>query len=246
MNNKQKIKYIIDWIKTYASSITKSPKSLIVGVSGGIDSALTSMLCAMSGLELILIKIPIKSKDISLSREHCDYLTNNFANVKSYEIDLTSTFEKFQSSCADIGFINDLGLANSKARIRMTLLYQAAATFSGLVVGTGNKVEDFGVGFYTKYGDGGVDISPIADLTKTEVRDLAKELNISKSIIQAAPTDGLWDDARTDEDQLGLSYEQLEDAMDNKNSLYKEKYLEIRKKNNHKMKPIPICIINKK
>ena len=246
MNNKQKIRYIINWIKTYALNTAKPTKSLIVGVSGGIDSALTSTLCAMSGLESILIRIPIKSKDISLSREHCEYLIDNFDNVKSYEIDLTTTFEKFQSSCADIGFINDFGFANSKARIRMTLLYQAAATFSGLVVGTGNKVEDFGVGFYTKYGDGGVDISPIADLTKTEVRDLAKELNILKSIIKAAPTDGLWDDDRTDEDQLGLSYEQLEDAMINKDSIYNEQYLEIRKKNQHKMKPIPVCIINKK
>ena len=243
MDNKQKIKYIIDWIKTYALSITKSPKSLIVGVSGGIDSALTSTLCAMSGLESILIRIPIKSKDISLSREHCDYLTDNFDNVKSYEIDLTSTFEKFESSCADIGFINDLGFANSKARIRMTLLYQAAATFSGLVVGTGNKVEDFGVGFYTKYGDGGVDILPIANCTKTEVWDLGKELGILDEIITAQPTDGLWDDGRTDVGQLGLTYQELEEAMTNPDSPNRSKYLEKRKLNLHKMGAIPVCKI---
>ncbi len=243
MDNKKVINYIVNWISDYANNQTPSIKSLVIGVSGGIDSALTSMLCAMTGIKTILVKIPLHTKDITLSRDHCLDLQKKFKNIDTYEISLSETFDKFKEICLEHNHNNELGFANSKSRLRMLLLYQIAQSSSGIVVGTGNKVEDFGVGFFTKYGDGGVDISPIADLTKSEVRVLAEELGVMESIIKAAPTDGLWDDNRTDEDQLGLSYEQLEDAMINKNSIYRSKYLEIRNKNIHKMNPVPVCKI---
>ena len=246
MNNSKVILYIVKWIKDYAVSADYNIKSLVVGVSGGIDSALTSTLCAMTGIQTIAIKIPLKTKNLSLSKLHCDFLLSKHDNVKVCKVDLSDTFDKFHETCVASEFSNDLGFANSKSRLRMMLLYQAAASFSGIVVGTGNKVEDFGVGFFTKYGDGGVDISPIADLTKSEVRSLSKELNISNDILRAPPTDGLWDDGRTDEQQLGLTYEELEEAMSNKNSVHREKYLSIRRKNIHKMKIIPVCIIKDK
>ena len=246
MNNSKVILHIVTWIKDYAESSDYNIKSLVVGVSGGIDSALTSTLCAMTGIQTIAIKIPLKTKNLSLSKLHCDFLLSKYNNVKVCEVDLSNTFDKFHETCVASKFSNDLGFANSKSRLRMMLLYQAAASFSGIVVGTGNKVEDFGVGFFTKYGDGGVDISPIADLTKSEVRSLSKELDISNDILRAPPTDGLWDDDRTDEQQLGLTYEELEEAMSNKNSVYREKYLSIRRKNIHKMKTIPVCIIKDK
>ena len=246
MNNSKVILYIVKWIKDYAISPDYNIKSLVVGVSGGIDSALTSTLCAMTGIETIVIKIPLKTKNLSLSNLHCDFLLSKHDNVKVCEVDLSNTFDKFYETCIASGFANDLGFANSKSRLRMILLYQAAASFSGIVVGTGNKIEDFGVGFFTKYGDGGVDISPIADLTKSEVRSLSKELNISNDILKAPPTDGLWDDDRTDEQQLGLTYEELEEAMSNQDSVNREKYLAIRRENIHKMKTIPVCIIKDK
>ena len=246
MNNNKVILHIVKWIKDYVKSSDYNIKSLVVGVSGGIDSALTSTLCAMTGIETIVIKIPLKTKDYSLSKIHCDFLSSKYNNIKVCEVDLSDTFDKFHEICLASDFANDLGFANSKSRLRMMLLYQAAASFSGIVVGTGNKVEDFGVGFFTKYGDGGVDISPIADLTKSEVRFLSRELDISSDILRAPPTDGLWDDGRTDEQQLGLTYEELEEAMLNQNSIHREKYLNIRRKNMHKMKKIPVCIIKDK
>ena len=245
MNNKKVIDYIVHWIKAYAESESSNIKSLVIGVSGGIDSALTSTLCAMTNIKTILVKMPLNSNDISLSREHCKTLQEKYKNVEVYEIDLSSTFQQFKIACEN-NYDDQLGFANSKSRLRMTLLYQIAQSSSGIVIGTGNKVEDFGVGFFTKYGDGGVDISPIADLNKSEVRELARELKINNSIVTADPTDGLWDDGRTDEDQLGLTYEQLEDAMTNINSDYRKKYMDIRKNNLHKMKPIPVCNINDK
>ena len=243
MNNKKVVKYIVDWVNDYAKNQASNIESLVVGVSGGIDSALVSTICAMTKIKTILVKIPVHSKDISLSKNHCSELQKRHDNVEVYEIDLSETFDKFKETCSKYNYKEELAFANSKSRLRMLLLYQIAQSTSGIVVGTGNKVEDFGVGFYTKYGDGGVDISPIADLTKSEVRSLAKELNISDVIIQAQPTDGLWDDNRTDEDQLGLSYEQLEDAMANPKSIHRDKYLDIRNKNLHKMQPIPVCNI---
>ena len=179
----------------------------------------------------------------NLSLKHQEWLKNKFKNVEGHTIQLDNVFKSFKTSLSN--FKNDHGLANSRARLRMATLYQVAASNNGIVVGTGNKVEDFGVGFYTKYGDGGVDISPIADCNKSEVWELGKELNILKEIIEAHPTDGLWDDGRTDEGQLGLSYKELEEAMENENSKNREKYLKIRKLNLHKMESIPVCKIPK-
>ena len=243
MNSKDKINYIIDWIKNYTKSIKSQPVSLIIGVSGGVDSALTSTLCAHTGLKTIAISMPIKqnSSQHDLSLRHLDYLKNNFDNVDCKIIELDNVFKIFESTMKD--FNSDLAFANSRSRLRMVTLYQVAQSNNGIVVGTGNKVEDFGVGFYTKYGDGGVDISPIADCNKTEVWELGKELGILEEIINAAPTDGLWDDGRTDEGQLGLSYKELEEAMNNENSVNREKYNSIRNANLHKMEPIPVCKI---
>ena len=220
-------------------------KSLVIGISGGIDSSVTSTLCAMTGIKTIVLTMPIKQikSQHDLSLKHEKWLKNKFKNVESYTIELDEVFKSFQLKLSD--FESEHGLANSRARIRMTTLYQVAAANNGIVVGTGNKVEDFGVGFYTKYGDGGVDISPIADCTKTEVWELGKELGILEEIIQAQPTDGLWDDGRTDVGQLGLTYQELEDAMINSNSPHRSKYLEKRKLNLHKMEPIPVCKIPK-
>tara|TARA_Y100000741_G_scaffold356522_1_gene333279 strand:- start:90 stop:830 length:741 start_codon:yes stop_codon:yes gene_type:complete len=241
MNSKDKIDFIVNWINNYTKSIRKQPVSLIIGVSGGVDSALTSTLCALTGLKTIAISMPIKqnSSQHDLSLRHLDYLKNNFNNVNTKIIDLDSIFKTFENTMK--GFDSELAFANSRSRLRMVTLYQVAQSNNGIVVGTGNKVEDFGVGFYTKYGDGGVDISPIADCTKSEVWELAREIGIIKDIIDAAPTDGLWDDSRNDENQLGLTYKQLEEAMENNKSKYYKKYEEIRQPNLHKMKPIPVC-----
>ena len=245
MNNKKVILYIIDWIKDYVNSSDYNIKSLIVGVSGGIDSALTSTLCAMTGINTIVINIPLKTKDSSLSSMHCNFLLSKYSNVQSYEVDLSSTFDKFYDTCITSGFENDLGFANSKSRLRMMLLYQAASKFKGIVIGTGNKVEDFGVGFFTKYGDGGVDISPIADCMKSEVWDMGRELEINQAIIDAEPTDGLWDDARVDADQLGMTYAELEDAMLGKGSKQLiDRFMTLKYLNSHKMIPIPVCYMN--
>ena len=217
--------------------------SLVIGISGGIDSSVSSTLCALTGMKTIVLSMPIKQKSTQhdLSLKHQEWLKKNFSNVEGYTIELDTLFSSFKTSLSK--FDNEHGMANSRARLRMTTLYQVAAANQGIVVGTGNKVEDFGVGFYTKYGDGGVDISPIADCNKSEVWELGKELKILKEIINAPPTDGLWDDGRTDEGQLGLSYEELEEAMDNESSKNRDKYLKIRKANLHKMDPIPVCKI---
>ena len=182
-----------------------------------------------------------KSQQHDLSLKHQEWLISKFKNVEAHTINLDELFSTFSSSLSK--FDNEHGMANSRALLRMTTLYQVAAANKGIVVGTGNKVEDFGVGFYTKYGDGGVDISPIADCNKTEVWEIGKELGILKEIIEAAPTDGLWDDGRTDEGQLGLKYHELEEAMNNPNSSNRAKYETIRKQNLHKMEPIPVCKI---
>jgi len=245
MEVSKKIVFIKNWILNYVNSMPKKAESLVIGISGGVDSSVTSTLCAMTGLKTIVLTMPIKqiSSQHDLSLKHKDWLKEKFENVESHIIKLDEVFDSFKSSLSN--FDNEHGMANSRARIRMTTLYQVAAANRGIVVGTGNKVEDFGVGFYTKYGDGGVDISPIADCAKTEVWELGKELNILKEIIETPPTDGLWDDGRTDEGQLGLSYKELEEAMKNENSKNREKYLKIRKVNLHKMESIPVCKIPK-
>jgi NAD+ synthase len=245
MEVSKKIVFIKDWILNYINSMPKQATSLVIGISGGIDSSVASTLCAMTGTKTIVLTMPIKqiSSQHNLSLKHEKWLKNKFKNIESRTIELDEVFKSFQSKLS--GFDSEHGLANSRARIRMTTLYQVAAANNGIVVGTGNKVEDFGVGFYTKYGDGGVDISPIADCTKTEVWELGKELGILEEIIQAQPTDGLWDDGRTDVSQLGLTYQELEEAMNNSNSPHRSKYLEQRKLNLHKMQPIPVCKIPK-
>ena len=241
MKSEDRVEFIIEWIKNYCKLIKFQPVSLVVGISGGIDSAVTSTLCAKTGLKTIAVSMPIKqNKDQhNLSIDDLNWLKKNFDNVISKFINLDETFNIFFNTIKE--FNSELAFANSRSRLRMITLYQVAQSSNGLVVGTGNKVEDFGVGFYTKYGDGGVDISPIADCTKTQVWEIGKTLSIIENIINAKPTDGLWDDSRNDEKQLGLSYKQIEDAMINPLSENYNKYLEIRKKNLHKMKPIPVC-----
>ena len=243
MNTSEKVKFISNWIKSYVDQMPSKAKSLVVGISGGIDSSVSSTLSAMTGLKTIVLSMPIKQKENQhdLSLKHQAWLVKNFKNVEAHTISLDNLFESFSSTLGK--FNNEHGFANSRARLRMATLYQVAAANKGIVVGTGNKVEDFGVGFYTKYGDGGVDISPIADCNKTEVWELGKELGILKEIIDAPPTDGLWDDGRTDEGQLGFKYEDLEDAMVNPDSPHKIEYEKIRKQNLHKMEPIPVCKI---
>jgi len=243
MNTSDKVNFISNWIKDYVNNMPIKAQSLIIGISGGIDSSVSSTLSAMTGLKTIVLSMPIKQKSQQhdLSLKHKEWLVNKFKNVEAYTLNLDELFSAFSSSLSK--FDNEHGMANSRARLRMTTLYQVAAANKGIVVGTGNKVEDFGVGFYTKYGDGGVDISPIADCNKTEVWEIGKELGILKEIIEAAPTDGLWDDGRNDEGQLGLKYQELEEAMNNPNSLNRAKYEIIRKQNLHKMEPIPVCKI---
>jgi len=245
MEVSKKIVFIKDWILNYVNSMPKKAESLVIGISGGIDSSVSSTLCAMTGMKTIILTMPIKQKlnQHNLSLKHQEWLKDKFNNVEGYTISLDELFNSFKSSLSK--FDNDYGMANSRSRLRMTTLYQVASANNGIVVGTGNKIEDFGVGFYTKYGDGGVDISPIGDCNKSEVWELGKELNILKDIIEAPPTDGLWDDGRTDEGQLGLSYKELEDAMNNENSVNRDKYLKIRKANLHKMETIPVCKIPK-
>ena len=243
MNPSEKTKYISNWIKNYVDQMPNKAESLVIGISGGIDSSVSSTLSAMTGIKTIVLTMPIRQKDNQhdLSLKHQEWLVKNFKNVEAHTISLDKLFETFSSTLSK--FDNEHGYANSRARLRMTTLYQVAAANKGIVVGTGNKVEDFGVGFYTKYGDGGVDISPIADCNKTEVWELGKELGILNEIINAPPTDGLWDDGRTDEGQLGFNYEDLEDAMINPNSPHRQEYEKIRKQNLHKMEPIPVCKI---
>jgi NAD+ synthase len=249
---------IVKWIEDYVSN-NNGITSLVVGVSGGIDSALTSTLCAETGLPTFIVSMPIHQNRDQLARahKHMYWLTCKYPNVQTVEKDLTLLFESFKRLFDEK---NELALANSRARLRMTTLYQIAQTNNGIVVGTGNKIEDFGVGFFTKYGDGGVDISPIADLMKSEVRELSKDLGVTEEIVNAPPTDGLWGDDRTDEDQLGATYKELEWAMNYINSRdYKgtvnltnreeevlKIYKENNKKNNHKMNPIPVYYQPKK
>ena len=243
MKVSEKVKYISNWIKNYVDQMPIKAGSLVIGISGGIDSSVSSTLSAMTGLKTIVLTMPIKQKENQhdLSLKHQEWLVKNFKNVEAHTISLDNLFETFSSTLNK--FDNEHGYANSRARLRMTTLYQVAAANKGIVVGTGNKVEDFGVGFYTKYGDGGVDISPIADCNKTEVWELGKELGILKEIIDAPPTDGLWDDGRTDEGQLGFNYTELEEAMINPDSPHRAEYEKIRKQNLHKMDPIPVCKI---
>tara|TARA_Y100001970_G_scaffold253215_1_gene327741 strand:- start:8738 stop:9478 length:741 start_codon:yes stop_codon:yes gene_type:complete len=244
MEVKKRAEIITKWIDDYCSKSSFNPKSLVIGISGGIDSSVVSTLCAKTGRKTIVLTMPIKQiksqHDLSLS--HAKWLKDKYINVEHHLIEMDKIFETFSNVLNN--FNNEHGYANSRARLRMATLYQVAAANLGLVVGTGNKVEDFGVGFYTKYGDGGVDISPIADCTKTQVWELGKYLGVSEKIINSEPTDGLWNDGRNDVQQLGMTYEQLEKAMVNKNDQNYKKYLEIRKKNLHKMNPIPVCTFN--
>ncbi len=230
---------ITSWIKNYSAE--NKIETLVVGISGGIDSSVVSTLCALTNLEVYAVSMPINQikSQHDLSLDHGNWLTKNYKNVHHLTIDLSSLYNHFHKSLSS--FESDHAFANSKSRLRMVTLHHISGSSKGIVVGTGNKVEDFGVGFYTKYGDGGVDISPIADLMKSEVWELGKKLNILQSIIDAPPTDGLWEDGRTDKDQLGgLTYEQLEEAMLDSSSKFYNQYNKIRTPNLHKMKPIPI------
>jgi NAD+ synthase len=255
VNPKSIESHIVNWLIDYSKK--SGLNGFVVGVSGGIDSAVTSTLCAKTGLNTIVLNMPIhqNSNQFNRSNEHINWITNNFENVKSHEINLTDVYDSFSNALPKDNQ-DELSMANLRSRIRMSNLYVFASNKKYLVAGTGNKVEDFGVGFYTKYGDGGVDISPIADLLKSEVFKIANHLGIVSSIQKAKPTDGLWDDDRSDEDQLGATYDELEWAMnylevnsqDNLSERQK-KVLEIysgyHQTNLHKMNPIPVCEIPK-
>lgn len=242
------INNIVRWIKDYSDDNNLSP--LVVGISGGIDSALVSTLCAMTGIDTLVVSLPIHQKEDQLlrARNHAKWLSDKYPNIKFIERDLSVLFENFKSMFST-DEINGLSLANSRSRLRMVTLYQLAGAKGGMVIGTGNKIEDFGVGFFTKYGDGGVDISPIGDLSKTQVRNLSKELGIIEEIISADPTDGLWEEDRTDEQQLGATYEELEWAMEfsgdvldlneRQRTVY-EIYKRFNSINRHKMTEIPV------
>jgi NAD+ synthase len=241
MEVEKRANIIKNWIDGYCKNTSLNPKTLVVGISGGIDSSVVSTLCALTGRKTIILSMPINQikSQHDLSVKHGEWLISKYKNVEHKLIELENVFSSFKNLLSE--FNSEHGFANSRARLRMTTLYQVAAANLGIVVGTGNKVEDFGVGFYTKYGDGGVDISPIADCTKTQVWELGKHLGVLKEIIDAEPTDGLWNDGRNDTDQLGMTYLELEKAMINKDDDNYKKYLEIRKKNLHKINPIPVC-----
>lgn len=254
MKSKEISEFITSWLRDYCNHAGQ--EGFIVGISGGIDSAVTSILCALTGKKVILLSMPIRQTTAEYARamHHIDDLTARFPNVSALDIDLTSTFESFEKCMPFSLDVNHLAMANSRARLRMTTLYAIAQANRCLVAGTGNKVEDFGVGFYTKYGDGGVDLSPIADITKTQVWAIAKEIKVIQEIIDAKPTDGLWEDGRSDEDQIGASYPELEWAMDfsGDESVLSERettvlsiYRRLNKINKHKMIPIPVCEIPK-
>ncbi len=253
MKKKEVIGYITQWLKSYSNS--SKTKGFVIGISGGIDSALTSTLCAETGKPVIVLNMPIRQfkREFELSNLHINWLKKNYSNVSSHTVELTSVFDSFEQQLPE-ETRDFLSMANSRSRLRMTTLYAFACHHQLLVAGTGNKVEDFGVGFFTKYGDGGVDISPIADLMKSEVYALAKELNVIEEILAARPTDGLFADGRTDEDQLGASYDELEWAMVNaevkntaalseRQKTVLEIYKNLHRKNQHKMQAVPVCVI---
>ena len=265
--SKQKINHIVKWIKGYARSAKID--TLVVGISGGIDSSVVSALCAKTGLKTIVVQMPIRQNKTLNNRSsmQAGWLMERYPNVTHMSMDLTSVFSTFEKKTAPFCDVEDasqveLAFANSRARLRMMTLYQIAQCHGGIVVGTGNRVEDFGVGFFTKYGDGGVDISPIGDCLKTQVWDMGRELVLPQEIIDAAPTDGLWDDGRTDEGQLGMTYPELERAMNldflkrckaadsnmpgsaklsTEDRKKLKQYQETRARNMHKMLPIPVC-----
>ena len=257
MQTEKVIDYIVSWLKDYATNA--KIKGFTIGISGGIDSAVTSTLCAMTGLELLCLEMPIHQAENQESRasNHIDWLMKNYSSVQRQSVNLTPVFDSLVSELPKVANEEDrfMSLANTRARLRMTTLYYFAALKSYLVAGTGNKVEDFGVGFYTKYGDGGVDLSPIADLMKSEVYILAKALGVPESIQKAAPTDGLFGDSRSDEDQIGASYDELEWAMNEVSKGKKAEdfngrnlevfkiYTRLNTVNRHKMNPIPVCNI---
>ena len=230
---------IVNWLKDYYWKY--DIKAFVVGVSGGIDSAVVSTLCAETGLPTYVLTMPLHSKEgnTELSDAHAKALVEKYYNVTNVNVDLSETYDKFMLHVDDTFTDNQLANANTKSRLRMVTLYQVAGSVGGIVVGTGNKVEDYGVGFYTKYGDGGVDIAPIADLYKSEVWELGEYLDVDQRIVDAKPTDGLWDDGRNDEDQIGATYVELEEAMENKTGVAVNILEEYNKKNRHKMEPIP-------
>jgi NAD+ synthase len=229
---------IVHWLGDYA--LTNNIKTFVIGVSGGIDSAVSSTLAAKTGLPVYALGMPIHQNEEqeTLSDAHLEWLQSNFSNVIVNKFDLTKVFETFKFTMRELG-TDTHALANSRSRLRMVTLYQVATSVGGIVVGTGNKVEDYGVGFYTKYGDGGVDIAPIADLYKTEVWELGRHFGVDQRIIDASPTDGLWDDGRTDEDQIGASYAELEEAMETGSGPGLEPLIKFSRMNQHKMNPIP-------
>lgn len=262
---KKRIQHIVKWLKSYARSARIS--NFVVGISGGIDSSVVSALCAQTGIPTIVVQMPIRQRR-ELDRRsslQAGWLLERYPDTVTHmSLDLTPVFSAFEKKVFPVCNIqgdtleqSQLALANSRSRLRMMTLYQIAQSHSGLVVGTGNRVEDFGVGFFTKYGDGGVDLSPIGDCMKTDVWDMGRELGIPQEIIDAAPTDGLWDDARTDEDQLGMTYPELEQAMlwdttpgaqvtaTKQQQVQLRRYREIRSRNLHKMLPVPVCRFDK-
>lgn len=257
MQTEKVVDHIVNWLKDYATQANMN--GFVLGISGGIDSAVTSALCAKTGLRTLCLEMPIHQhrSQVDLARKHIESLKGHYANVSDLEVNLTPVFDEFKKAVPQVEASEnlDLSLANSRARLRMTTLYYFAGLHNYLVAGTGNKVEDFGVGFFTKYGDGGVDLSPIADLMKSEVYEIAAHLKISEGIIDVAPTDGLFEDSPSDEDQLGASYDELEWAMNNydkgKNSddftgrereVFKI-FISRHRANQHKMNPIPVCKI---
>ena len=259
MQTENVVDYIVNWLKDYA--VKAKMEGFVIGISGGIDSAVTSALCARTGLKLLCLEMPIHqaSSQVSRAKNHIEWLQSSHKKVSIKQVELTRVFDNFVAALPAVANEEDrfMSLANTRARLRMTSLYYFAALHRYLVAGTGNKVEDFGVGFYTKYGDGGVDVSPIADLMKSEVYEIAKFLDINQEIITAAPTDGLWGDDRTDEDQIGASYDELEWAMKmqelgrsldeftGREKIVFEIYIRLNKINQHKMQPIPVCEIPK-
>jgi len=257
MNTEKVTNHIVNWLKDYATKA--GVNGFVIGISGGIDSAVTSTLCAKTGLALLCLEMPIHQAPSQVNRgmNHIEWLKANYNNVESTEVNLTPVFDSLITALPKVANEEDrfMSLANTRARLRMTSLYYFAALKGLLVAGTGNKVEDFGVGFYTKYGDGGVDLSPIADLMKSEVYALADYMGINKDIVKAAPTDGLWGDDRTDEDQIGASYDELEWAMtaidkgltENLNERQVQVmaiYKRLHQANTHKMIPIPVCEVS--